>query len=100
MIRMITRVMMVVRDTTSITAMATESSTVGSLLAGAPEPEDIQLTNITSSTNTFTYGCHASTVRHAKNVNSPLFHIFGYISLTVWCMTIMKVLYENMFLTL
>ena len=41
---------MVVRDTTSITAMATESPTVESLvlLAGAPEPEDVQ-TNITSS---------------------------------------------------
>ena len=40
MIRMITRVTMVVMDTTSITAMATESPTVGSLLAGAPEPEE------------------------------------------------------------
>ena len=39
MIRMITRVRIVVRDTTSITAMVTESPTVGSL-AGAPEPEE------------------------------------------------------------
>ena len=40
MIRMITRVTMTVRDTTSITAMVTESPTVGSLLAGASEPEE------------------------------------------------------------
>ena len=39
MIRMITRVRIVVRDTTSITAMVTESPTVGSL-AGAPEPKE------------------------------------------------------------
>ena len=38
-IRTITRVMMVARDTTSITAMATEIPTVRSLLAGVPEPK-------------------------------------------------------------
>ena len=42
MIRMITRVRIVVRDTTSITAMATESPTVGSL-TGDPEPEEFIL---------------------------------------------------------
>ena len=40
MIRMITRVTLVVMDTTSITAMATESPTVGPLLTGVPEPEE------------------------------------------------------------
>ena len=42
MIKMITRVRMVVRDTTSITVIVTESPTVGSL-AGAPEPEEFIL---------------------------------------------------------
>ena len=42
MIKMITRVRIVVRDTTSITAIVTETPTVGSL-AGAPEPEEFIL---------------------------------------------------------
>ena len=46
MIRMITRVMMVVMDTTSITAMATESPTVVPLLAGAPEPKPVRNDNV------------------------------------------------------
>ena len=41
MISMITRVMMAVRDTTSITAMATENPTVGSLLACVPKPKKL-----------------------------------------------------------
>ena len=37
---------------------------------------------------------------HAMKANLPFFHILKYESLTLWCMTIMNVSNENLFLAL